>query len=483
MAKLFYMKPTLTLAILAIGMSLSAQIAAADIHLAQGTMVGEVDTSSAILQSRLTAIAGPELTDLDVPGVAGIGEFEYSENADFIASMRTGLIAATADNDFILKVKISDLSAGTLYHYRLHYGPDPESTTTGPTGTFRTLQGADTATRDVSFVVVTGMNYTKFHFGYRNDPPYDGPDKHLGYPALAAMLKLQPAPDFFVGTGDNVYYDSRDELEGTDTPSMRAKWHRQFVQPRFIDLFRTTPTYWEKDDHDHRCNDCDREGDRAPLSDLGIKIFREQVPVVPPGDDISPTYRTFRVNKHLQIWLVEGRDYRSPNKIPDGPDKTLWGAEQIAWLKKTLTASDATHKLLISPTPMIGPDDAYKIDNHVNHQGFRHEGRAFFDWIVSQDLHNKGFAILCGDRHWQYHSIDPTGIEEFSSGAICDANARLGRNPGNNKSTDPERTIVQPHSQKEASGGFLRVVVSKAGEASFEFYDENGVQLYRTVKE
>ena len=42
------------------------------------------------------------------------------------------------------------------------------------------------------------------------------------------------------------------------------------------------------------------------------------------------TYRTFRWGKDLQIWLVEGRDFRSPNNMPDGPDKTIWGAEQKA---------------------------------------------------------------------------------------------------------------------------------------------------------
>ena len=105
------------------------------------------------------------------------------------------------------------------------------------------------------------------------------------------------------------------------------------MQPRFVDLFRHVPTYWEKDDHDHRYNDCDRSGERPPSSELGIRIFREQVPVVDPRERDAKTYRTYRVNRHLQIWLVEGRDYRSPNKMPDGPEKTLWGAEQISWPK------------------------------------------------------------------------------------------------------------------------------------------------------
>ena len=57
--------------------------------------------------------------------------------------------------------------------------------------------------------------------------------------------------------------------------------------------------------------------------------------------------------------------------MPDGPTKTIWGAEQLAWLKSSLLESDATFKLLVSPTPMVGPDDLRKTDNHTNIGGFR----------------------------------------------------------------------------------------------------------------
>lgn len=457
---------------------------AVDVFIAQGVMVGEVNTTSAILHARLTATK--DKVGLDVPGSRGVGRFEFSTNPGFEDASATDWLTAKADYDFILKTKVAGLKANTRYYYRLLYGLKRNSTKTSPTGTFKTLAGKDGNT-EVSFVVVTGMNYMSFHHGIprkgkrTGERAYTGPDKHLGYPALAAMLHMKP--DFFVGTGDNVYYDSHDDQEATDTKGIRQKWRQQFAQQRFVDLFRETATYWEKDDHDHRFNDCDREGDRPPASDLGIRLFREQVPVVDPTDPKAKTYRTFRLNKHVQIWLVEGRDYRSPNKMPDGPDKTLWGAEQIAWLKRTLKASDATYKLLISPTPMVGPDDAYKRDNHTNHKGFRTEGRAFFQWIKEQGLDRQGFYTICGDRHWQYHSVDPTGIEEFSSGALVDANSRLGRNPGDPKSTDPKAEIKQLHTQTEASGGFLRVAVDKNAVAKFEFYDENGVLLYRAIKQ
>ena len=67
----------------------------------------------------------------------------------------------------------------------------------------------------------------------------------------------------------------------------------------------------------------------------GLKVFREQVPM---GEK---TYRTFRWGKGLQIWLTEGRDFRSPNNMPDGPDKTIWGREQMEWVKSSILASDA----------------------------------------------------------------------------------------------------------------------------------------------
>ena len=462
----------------------------AKIYLGQGSMVGEVDQTSAILQTRLTATT--KLVEEDVPGSPGVARFQVSTSKDFKPVQETPWFKAEAAGDFMVKHKISALKPGTRYYYRVVYGTDKTNVEAGPTGSFSTLQKS-TGVEEVSFVVVTGMNYVSFYHGKlgKTDPKtkkrsrdettsYQGKDKAQGFPALETIRKLKPT--FFVGTGDNIYYDSHDDREATTLPQMRKKWHQQFRQPRFIELFQNVPTYWEKDDHDHRFDDCDREGNRAPTSDLGIATFREQVPVVDPADPAAKTYRTYRVNRHLQIWLVEGRDYRSPNKMKDGPDKVLWGAEQIAWLKRTLVASDATFKLLISPTPMVGPDDARKKDNHTNINGFQHEGREFFKWVVANKLHERGFYTLCGDRHWQYHARHPLGIEEFSCGALVDSNSRLGRKPGDPQSTDPEGKIKQIYTQKYRSGGFLRVVVTPKGTARFEFYDENGKELYRAEK-
>ncbi len=454
----------------------------------QGEMSGEVTATSVILQSRLTTGSG--LVDGDLPGAEGIARFEVDTSPAFTSPILTAWLKATPEYDFIVKAKVEGLSPGTLYHYRLRHGPNQEHTRTGATRRFRTHPGPEAA-EEVSFVVVTGMNYWGFH--HRPDFSYTGPDKALGYPALETILRMNPA--FFVGTGDNVYYDVPLPTSARTPAAMRQKWHEQFVQPRYVEMFAEIPTYWEKDDHDYRYNDCDNTSDLEPSVELGAAIFREQVPIVDPTDSNAVTYRTHRVSRDLQVWLTEGRDYRSPNMMASGPEKSLWGGEQREWLQRTLLESDATFKILISATPMIGPDDAnqagtvaqghdhFKRDNHSNPQGFQAERDSFFEWLQESSV--KGFYIVCGDRHWQYHSIHPTGFEEFSTGALVDGNSRLGRSPGDPDSNDPNALIQQPYTSTEPSGGFLHITVTPGSEPTtvFRFFDEKGELLHEVRKE
>ena len=456
----------------------------------QGEIAGEVTTDSVILQSRLTTLDG--WVDGDLAGAAGVARFEVATNAEFTTVVTmTDWIDATADNDHIVKTRVDGLTPDSDYFYRVVYGPDAEHTVYGPARSFATHAGAggEVAT---SFMVVTGMNY--FQFFDNPNRAFTGPDKDLGYPALATMLSMDP--DFFVATGDNVYYDVPFQGRADTAPTMRRKWHEQLGKQRFIDLFAAVPTYWEKDDHDYRYNDTDNTSDQTPLPALGKRVFLEQVPIVDPADANPVTYRTHRVSQDLQIWLTEGRDYRSSNMADAGPDKTLWGAAQLDWFKRTLSESDATFKILISPTPMVGPDDAdqagrpadnhdpLKRDNHSNPQGFRHERDELFAWLIENDFLDKGFYIVCGDRHWQYHSLHPDGFEEFSTGAIIDANSRVGRPPGDPESNDPDALIMQYYTYDEPTGGFLNVTITPgdAPTAAFRFYDEQGALMYEDVK-
>jgi arylsulfatase A-like enzyme/phosphodiesterase/alkaline phosphatase D-like protein len=457
-----------------------------------GIMVGEVTPTTALVQVRLTK--SDRLVEGDVPGAKGVVEFtiQAADSKD-AAAPQSQVVDATAERDFIARAAFADLKPGMQYVCRTRIGTDRNDLRSGPEARFKTLFGGEIAA-PVSFVVVTGMNYAKFHGDARIDrkqhllqnntelaPPYSKPDKQLGYPALETLRKLNP--NFFVGTGDNVYYDTPTNPRAQAIPELRRKWHEQFVQPRYRDFFAVVPTYWEIDDHDYRLDDCDNTGDYDPSPEVGRTMMLQQLPVAPADAEDPKTYRTHRVSGDLQIWLTENRMYRSPNKVPDGPEKTIWGAEQKAWLKRTLSESDATFKILISPTPMIGPDDLRKTDNHCDIGGFQHERDEFFSWLTESGLAEKNFYLVCGDRHWQYHSVF-RGIDEFSCGALVDENSRLGRKPGDPQSTDPNAEIKQPYYQQPASGGFLLVHVTPASnktqaKLTFDFRDEQGKVLYR----
>jgi alkaline phosphatase/alkaline phosphatase D len=440
-------------------------------HNAQGEMVGEATANSALLQSRLTASSGPALdTDGDVPGIAGKAAFEWSKNGNFSESQRTSWMLAQADSDFILRAQLVDLQPGTRYFYRLVF----EDGRKGPTRSFKTL---DPEAKGVSFVMGNCMHYQAFMSGIANG---GGPvtaseeDKRLGYPSFAAMQKLKP--DFFIGAGDIVYYDFPLDAPAQTLPELRKKWHEQFRFPRMVDFFANTPAYWMKDDHDFRFDDADQSGDKLPLASTGMSLFREQMPTHPAGDQTTPNYRTHRISKDVQLWFLEGRDFRTDNKAPAGPEKSLWGSAQREWLERTLAASNAKWKILISPTPMVGPDRASKSDNHTNPSGYRAEADAFFEWLKKKDI--KNVLILCGDRHWQYHSIHPSGVEEFSVGALNDENSIKGIKPGEPKSTDPEGLIKQPFTSNEPSGGFVHVTEKPDSSLGIQFYDDQGVLLH-----
>lgn len=452
--------------------------AIAQLSIGQGIMAGEVTQNSAILQSRLTK--GTQLVKNDLKGQSGWAQFEISTSPDFADAINTGWRETFAQDDYIIKAQVDLLMSDTQYYYRLIYGHNTQNTKRSKTGTFRTLPKAE-ITKPMRFVVVTGMSYHQF---YKGEKAYRGPDKSQGYPAFGTIKELKP--NYFIGAGGNVYYDHPSKPATETAAQMREKWHQQFSQPRLIALLNDVPTYWLKDDHDYRFDDADPADDRLPTHDTGVAIFKEQVPVITPGQKSAPTYRTYRFGKLVQIWFTESRDYRSPNKMPDGPQKSLWGTEQKEWLKRTLSESDAPIKILVSPTPLIGPDINLKSDNHTNIEGFRYEGDGFFTWLYRNDFIYKNFYIVCGDRLWQYHSVHPTGFEEFSVGALTDANAKPTIKPGHHLSTDPNRLILQKHSNEEPTGGFLMIDVvpnNKSGaKAHFVFYDELGTELYRDTK-
>ncbi len=449
----------------------------AQVYFASGIKVGEVSDSTAIVWARLTKheqpiaasapmfqvvrqrseskpdephkfdIVFPDGTDVEsvrfaAPGTSGQLKIACRKRGTS-AGESTSWLPASADKDFVVQHKLTGLDPNSVYELELVARPDESSPVSGRiSGEFKTSPAAD-AIADVNFVVSTGQGF-------------DDRDGDHGFDIYPQMLRLNP--EFFVHTGDIVYYDRL-----AKNPQLaRYHWQRTYSRPTNIEFHRQVASYFIKDDHDTLVNDCWPTMKVKRMGELtfseGQRIFREQVPM---GE---LTYRTRRWGRDLQIWLVEGRDFRSSNRMPDGPEKTIWGERQKAWFKSTVNQSDATFRVLISPTPLVGPDRLNKADNHSN-RSFAHEGNELREFISTQ----KNMFVVCGDRHWQYYSIDPkSGVREYSCGPASQKHA------GGWRQADFREDY---HKYLNVGGGFLEVRVQRtsAGPAiAFRFFDTKG---------
>ena len=437
---------------------LAGSTPAADVHLGMGFRVGEVTHTGAIVWTRVTAVPERNRTGHrepkkrtprvrkyvrspvrlgsrqgEIAGAVGEVRLHWKPAGARSGGKTTDWVKVVPEHDYVHQFTIDGLKPATSYQVTVEARETSEarvSATTG--GTFSTPAVAETP-QDVTFTVVTGQSYWDL----------DNPDGYHIYPAMARLK-----PQFIVATGDTVYLDS--EAPRARTVGLaRFHWHRMYSLPRHVAFHRHVPGYWEVDDHDSWVDDgwpTKMSPWMLPLTfKQGFAIYREQVPMG------KLTYRTVRWGRDLQIWMVEGRLYRSSNTMPDGPGKTIWGAEQMAWLKRTILASDASFRVLISPTPIVGPDRSRgKNDNHSN-AAFATEGNEFRNWTKQHKL--KNFFVCCGDRHWQYLSVDPlTGLREFSCGPA--SNQHAGGSPGRDPAIQPFHRV---------RGGFLSVRVSRSG--------------------
>lgn len=356
------------------------------------------------------------------PGADGEVMLAYYAEHDAQVKVQTEWVKVDATKNFTNQWKLSDLEANTTYIVDIYARKGEEySVSDTVSGVFVTAPDKKTV-KDIRFSVVTGHDYNRR-------------DSTLGHKIYHAMA--QADLDFYVHTGDIEYYDKPNPWAMTED-LMRFKWDRLFALPLQRSFYNKTTSYFIKDDHDVLRNDAYQGMTYGTVSfDRGLEIFdKEQFP------STDNTYKTIRWGKDLQIWILEGRRYRSKNTDKDGPEKTILGEEQKQWLFRTINESDATAKVIVSATPILGPDRARgKNDNHSN-KAFQTEGDEIRGFI---NQHQNVF-IACGDRHWQYVThFEGTNLWEFSCG------------PGSNKHAGgwSQEDYFPQHRFLRVKGGYL----------------------------
>jgi alkaline phosphatase D len=214
------------------------------------------------------------------------------------------------------------------------------------------------------------------------------------------------APDLLVTLGDFPYTDNGPPA--SDVASYRERHVEVRTLGRVPALLRAMPVRAIYDDHEV-INDWDARRAAADPARYaaGVAVWDEFFPLRDAAGEVR--YRSWRYGAHAECFLLDCRRFRSPNTDPDGPAKTMLGAEQRAWLTGAVARSTATFKLVFTSVPLdhgLGED---------HWRGFRTERQALFDALLGIP----GVVFVSGDQHSFGAYRHAHGIREFQVGPLA----------------------------------------------------------------
>ncbi len=336
--------------------ALPAQAAVAS-GFADGVAAGEVRPAAAILWTR-----APQAGPLRV---------EVSARRSFAGLPITKQATAVEASDLTVRVSLTGLTPASRYFYRFRQG-----TQLSPVGSFRTAP-PPTQSAAVRFAVSGDADATP------------GPDGKPGFNRFEVYGRMAAERnDFNINLGDTIYSDS--ELSGSKPAlTVPAKWEKYrfgLALPGLRALRAGTGLYSQPDDHEY-VNDFSVPEHGTALYQAGVKAFGDYAPV-----SWSPSrgfYRTFRWGRHLELFFLDERSFRSakvanecggdlaPTAPPAvraafatlipplgkavaqscldaiaDPARTMLGPGQEAAFLQAIRASTATFKVVVNEVPM-----------------------------------------------------------------------------------------------------------------------------------
>ncbi|MFN7021859.1 MAG: alkaline phosphatase D family protein [Phycisphaerales bacterium] len=336
-----------------------------------GPFVGHVGPTEATIWSR---VDGPGEWVLEI----------RDEHWKLIDSKR---LYAEADHDFTIRATFTGLSPGGSYlALRVPADEtDPEGVADEltkkrryPAAEFRTTLPPDTG-RSITLVVGSCQ-----HDDFAKPQPI--------WERMAALK-----PDALLLIGDTPYIDT------TDLAVQRRRYREFNSIDGLHTLRKKVPAYATWDDHDFGRNDTDgtlkgKENSRRAFREYTANPEPAMQPVNaevagPDAFDIGIA-TSFRLGP-AEVFLLDCRWFAGTEpSFADPERKTLLGAAQWNWLKRSLRASTAPFKLLVCG--MVWCDEVRP--NKKDYWGaYPHERKALFDFLHQERI--GGVMLVGGDIH------------------------------------------------------------------------------------
>ena len=275
------------------------------------------------------------------------------------------------------KALIENLPAGQDIFYRVRFRDlsAPTVLSEPAIGRFRT---APADRRSVSFV-------------WSGDTAGQGwgiDESRGGMRTYATMLGNRP--DFFIHSGDTIYADgpipaelklpdgtlwknitTEDKAKPAETlTEFRGNFKYNLLDKNIRAFNAAVPMFAQWDDHEvynnwwpgeplpsnaHRKTKY-RATNALELAARASRAFHEFMPLRPTPAEGGRVYRKISYGPLLDVFMLDMRSYRGPNgegrEATYGPASYFLGPRQLAWLKRTLTESRATWKVIAADQPI-----------------------------------------------------------------------------------------------------------------------------------
>ncbi len=400
-------------------------------------------------------------------------ESKTSGNAQ---SSGTAMVTIRPDHDFTGVTRLTGLQSGTTYHYFLYAQDSPliDSRHFPPllaTGQFKTALP----------VAQQGL----VTFVWSGDLGGQGkcrrPD--TGYQIFEQIQETHP--DFGILVGDLIYADSPcpsppnipgNVFVATTLEGYHAKHRYQRNDPALQRFLAHVPVFAVWDDHEVRNNFSGLTDPRIPL---GRQAFFDYWPVDTPAINSPGLYRRVQYGQDLELFILDTRQFRSPNSEKDGTSKTMLGYKQRDWLIKGLQDSTATWKVIVSSVPLSVQKGRRHNDSWAKGKdgtGYHVERAKIIEPLFTERIRN--VVWLATDVHFaQVLAYDPDadGMPEFHE-FIC--------GPLSANTPDPltlEQTL-NPKILYEAGGfeNFGRIEIDGSS-LRLQIIDELGVTRYHVA--
>jgi alkaline phosphatase D len=207
------------------------------------------------------------------------------------------------------------------------------------------------------------------------------------------------SPTFVALLGDNMYADYDGDVNAappSDVLDMFRQKYRRNLDEHFQKMSSAIPIVAIWDDHDYGQDNSDRN---YRYKQVARDALKETFPDYPYIVEDGGLYYRFTI-ADVDFFALDARWYRSPMQDQDGPQKTMLGSEQLAWLLRELRESASTFKIVFSSVSLndYGGDTSSGRSGYDSWMDYKFERDQILSAITQNQIH--GVMLFSGDQHY-----------------------------------------------------------------------------------